>query len=58
MTPMKRTTTDRQADADTRKRDPQIRSLTLPGLVSAPPMPAWLRKFFQRKKARESNIPA
>jgi hypothetical protein len=47
MRPMEHTT-DRRADADTRKRDPQIRSLTLPGLVSVPRMPAWLSKLFRR----------
>jgi hypothetical protein len=38
-----------QADADTDERDPQIRPLITPGLVSVPPMPAWLRKLFRRK---------
>jgi hypothetical protein len=39
-----------QADADTDK--PYIhhyRSVITPGLMSVPPMPAWLRKLFRRK---------
>jgi hypothetical protein len=46
---MESTTPDRQFDADTYERDPQIRSLTLPGLVSADALiPAWLRRLFRR----------
>jgi hypothetical protein len=38
-----------RADADTYERDPQIRSLILPDLVSADALiPAWLRKLFRR----------
>jgi hypothetical protein len=37
------------AGADTDERDiPHFESLILPALVSVPPMPAWLRKFFRR----------
>jgi hypothetical protein len=37
------------AGVDTDERDrPQIRSLITPGLVSVPPMPAWLRKLLRR----------
>lgn len=64
MKPMEHTRTDRQLSADrselgprrtrtdgagTHKRDPQIRSLILPDLVSADALiPAWLRKIFRR----------
>jgi hypothetical protein len=44
-----------QADADTYERDPQIRSLILPGLVSVPPLPAWLRKRFRRTDTHASR---
>ena len=37
------------AVADTDERDlPHFRSLITPGLMSVPPVPAWLRKLFQR----------
>lgn len=42
-----------QANANEGQRDPQIRSLITPGLVSVPPLPAWLRKLF-----RHSATPA
>lgn len=35
-------------DADTNERDPQIRSLRVPGLVSGPLLAARLRKLFRR----------
>ncbi|MGH2904808.1 MAG: hypothetical protein ACRDK7_14690 [Solirubrobacteraceae bacterium] len=39
-----------QDKTDTDDRDiPHFESLILPGLVSIPPMPAWLRKLFRRK---------
>jgi hypothetical protein len=37
------------ADGETDKRDPQIRSLITPGLASVPHMPVWLRKLIRRK---------
>jgi hypothetical protein len=38
-----------RTDADTYERDPQIRSMILPDLVSADALiPAWLRKRFRR----------
>jgi len=44
------------AGVDTDERDrPQIRSLITPGLMSVPPMPAWLRKRFRRKDAHASR---
>jgi hypothetical protein len=59
MKPMEHTSTDRQSTADQRRmqadgtdtdeRDPQIRSLILPDLVSAEALiPAWLRRIFRR----------
>jgi hypothetical protein len=59
MRPMEHTSTDRQPSADPRRaqadgadtdeRDPQIRSLILPDLVSADALiPAWLRRLFRR----------
>jgi hypothetical protein len=45
-----------QAATDTGEQDrPQIRSLITPGLMSVPPMPAWLRKLFRRKDAPASS---
>jgi hypothetical protein len=39
--------------ADTDDRDiPHFRSLITPGLMSVPPVPAWLRKLFRRRDAR------
>jgi hypothetical protein len=54
MRAMERTTASQppvaQAATDTGEQDrPQIRSLITPGLMSVPPMPAWLRKLFRRK---------
>lgn len=40
-----------QTSTGTYERDPQIRSLITPGLVSVPSVPAWLRKLFRRKDA-------
>jgi hypothetical protein len=47
---MEPTTTDRQAASTTRDEQdlPQIRSLTVPGLLELPPMPPWLRKLLRR----------
>lgn len=45
-----------QADTDTDK--PYIhhyRSVITPGLVSVPPMPAWLRKLFRRADTHASR---
>ena len=36
---------------DTYERDPQIRSVITPGLMSVPPVPAWLRRLFRRADA-------
>jgi len=39
-------------DADTNERDPHIRSLTVPDLLSVPLFIAWLRKPFRRMFTR------
>jgi hypothetical protein len=44
-----------QADADTHERDPQIRSLTMPGLAKGPILPEWLRKLFRRTDTPAAN---
>ena len=44
-----------QADADTYERDPQIRSLTMPGLAKGPILPEWLRRLFQRTDTPASH---
>jgi len=42
--------------ADTDERDiPHFRSLITPGLMSVPPVPAWLRKLFQRADAHRHS---
>jgi hypothetical protein len=39
--------------AETDERDiPHFRSLITPGLMSVPPVPAWLRKLFKRRDIR------
>jgi hypothetical protein len=44
------------AGVDTDERDrPQIRSLITPGLMSVPPMPAWLRKLLRRTDTHASR---
>jgi len=50
MRPMEHPTVSQPAAvADTDERDiPHFRSLITPGLMSVPPMPAWLRKLFGR----------
>jgi hypothetical protein len=45
-----------QADTDTDERDPQIRSLILPDLVSAEALvPEWLRKRFRERFRRQAT---
>jgi hypothetical protein len=45
-----------QVETDTYKRDPQIRSLILPDLISADALiPAWLRRLLHRTNARASR---
>ncbi len=48
---MENATTDQQVAGTTNtdeREPPQIRSLTVPGLLELPPMPAWLRRFLRR----------
>jgi hypothetical protein len=57
MSPMERSTISRTSSADsphtetnatTSERElPHFRSLTMPGLMKGPLIPAWLRKIFQ-----------
>jgi hypothetical protein len=45
-----------QAATDTGEQDrPQIRSLITPGLMSVPPIPAWLRKLLRRTDTHASH---
>ncbi len=51
-------TIDRQVASPTNtdeREPPQIRSLTVPGLVSVPPMPTWLRRLLRRTDTSTSH---
>jgi hypothetical protein len=52
---MEHATIDQQVAGTTNtdeREPPQIRSLTVPGLLELPPMPTWLRRLLRRTDKR------